>query len=444
MVEQTVLNFKVRKTDEELTPHAGLAIFGEFLHGLGLRRMLKEHLPGPMSNRGYQAWEMVEPLLLMLAGGGRKIEDLREVRADRGLLELLKLEGVPSSSATGDWLKRVYERKAVDGLTLINRNLLKILLNRNAMDAYTLDIDATVIQSEKREAKMTYKGFKGYTPMLGHLGENGFVVGWEFREGNESPNSRNLEFIRKCVANMPSGKKIGYFRADSATYQSEVFNWCEDNDVKFAVGGRKDESVVSLINSIPKAEWNPYNAGGPGEYITEVVHSMNGTKKSFRLIVIKRPYQQSLPGIDDDSETEEDEKLQRYRVIATNLPEDMSPEDVVTWYNQRGDRSENRIKEAKNDFGMERLPSGDFGANAVYFGTGVMAYNLYVMFRRLVLGESYQNARVTTTRWRLFNMAGRVVYHARQIILTVSRKLASWFGELRTRIYELHLEAQIE
>ena len=36
----------------------------------------------------------------------------------------------------------------------------------------------------------------------------------------------------------------------------------------------------------------------------------------------------------------------KYTVIATNRME--SAEDVVKWYNQRGDRSENRIKELKN------------------------------------------------------------------------------------------------
>jgi len=30
---------------------------------------------------------------------------------------------------------------------------------------YTLDIDATAISGQKKEAEMTYKGFKGYMPI---------------------------------------------------------------------------------------------------------------------------------------------------------------------------------------------------------------------------------------------------------------------------------------
>ena len=32
------------------------------------------------------------------------------------------------------------------------------------------------ILAEKKEAEMTYKGFRGYMPMVGHLAENGLVV----------------------------------------------------------------------------------------------------------------------------------------------------------------------------------------------------------------------------------------------------------------------------
>jgi len=40
-------------TDETITPHAGLAIFGEFMHALGLLGALDRVLPGPGSAAGY-------------------------------------------------------------------------------------------------------------------------------------------------------------------------------------------------------------------------------------------------------------------------------------------------------------------------------------------------------------------------------------------------------
>ncbi len=58
-----------------------------------------------------------------------------------------------------------------------------------------MDIDATQIVAEKEETKIAYKGERGYMPIVGHLAENGLIIGEEFREGNEAPGASNLEFI---------------------------------------------------------------------------------------------------------------------------------------------------------------------------------------------------------------------------------------------------------
>jgi hypothetical protein len=66
--------------------------------------------------------------------------------------------------------------------------------------------------------------------------------------------------------------------------------------------------VLGAIRAIPKEEWKPYKNG----YIAETVHSMNKTKKAFRLIVIRRPYQGNMFAEGMDLE---------YTVIATNRVE---------------------------------------------------------------------------------------------------------------------------
>lgn len=65
-----------------------------------------------------------------------------------------------------------------------------------------------------------------------------------------------------------------------------------------------------------------------------------------------------------------------YHCIATGMI-DETPEEVVWRYNHRA-QIENHIKEIKGGFGMDHLPSGDVPANAVYFGIGIMTYNLFI------------------------------------------------------------------
>jgi Transposase DDE domain group 1 len=422
MIKQTVLPFKVEATMEMITAHAGLALLGEFAAGLGLNKALNGCLPAPGSGVGYLASEHVFPLILMLNGGGRTLEDIREIRDDVGLREVLQMKRMPSADATGDWLRRSGKNGGLEGLDKVRRRVLKRTFKHEKGKSYTLDIDATGIEAEKESAKMTYKGYTGYMPMVGHLAENGLIVGDEFREGNDSPGARNLDFLKYCERQMPQGKKIKAFRADSASYQAGVINHCQGNGIKFAIGGDLDAAVKDVIKGMAEGEWRSYQNG----LIGETVHCMNETKEAFRLVVIRRPYQGNL--------FDEEKSESKYTVIATNRED--SAEEVVQWYNQRGQCSENRIKELKIGFGMERMPCGQFEANAVFFRIGVLAYNVGRLFVLSTLDKSWHRHQVQTLRWKLYETAGKVVNHGRYIYLKIGLTLRDLFDKVRLRSWE--------
>ena len=77
MIRQTVLPFKLENTKDTITPHEGLELIGAFAVGLGLLKSVDKYLPKLSSGAGYSSSEYIFPLLLMLNGGGRSIEDLR-------------------------------------------------------------------------------------------------------------------------------------------------------------------------------------------------------------------------------------------------------------------------------------------------------------------------------------------------------------------------------
>lgn len=62
MIRQTVLPFKLEKTKDAITPHAGLALLGEFAVGLGLLKSVDKYLPKPGSGVGYSPSEYIFPL----------------------------------------------------------------------------------------------------------------------------------------------------------------------------------------------------------------------------------------------------------------------------------------------------------------------------------------------------------------------------------------------
>jgi len=125
MIKQTVLPFKLEMTNDLITSHAGLALLGEFAGAFGLSRLLDEQLPSPGSGSGYCGSEHVMSLVLMLNGGGRSLEDVREIRFDSGLRELLEMRRMPSSDAMGDWLRRGVNG-GLGALAVINRRIFEV------------------------------------------------------------------------------------------------------------------------------------------------------------------------------------------------------------------------------------------------------------------------------------------------------------------------------
>jgi len=438
---QSVLNFTVESTDEKLTPRAGEAVFGEFLKALRIDKLCNKHLPLPRSNRGYNPYTFIHPILLMLHSGGRYLEDVRMISSDNALRELLHVKKVPTADSIGKWLKRSTQNK-VEGMEKINRVLLQRYLSK-LEDPLVLDIDATVIESHKSIAFTTYKMFPGFTPIIGHM-NGGYVIHQEFRTGNVAPADNNLSFVQQCEAQLPEDKKIHILRADAASYQADLFNYCNTNEIMYLIGGHLDSSVMRSIKEI--THWQSLKtkegkAHHLQEEVAEFIHTMNDTDHSFRMIVVKKTVTPVLHGMEQLLSEEEliSYASERYGVIATNAPEEMRAEEIVSLYRKRGDTSENRIKELKNGFNLKYLPTSHFEANALYFHIGTLAYNLFILFKQ-ILHASWQKHTIETIRYKLYHIAGKVIKHARQMTLKINHQFLEIFNTIRKKNYEISLE----
>ncbi len=69
----------------------------------------------------------------------------------------------------------------------------------------------------------------------------------EFREGNISSAFGRLDFYRQSKARIPKDKKIGYYRADSASYESGLINELEDDGVRWGITADLDHAVKTLM-----------------------------------------------------------------------------------------------------------------------------------------------------------------------------------------------------
>ena len=419
MIEQNVLPFKLEWTNEKLTPHAGLVLAHEFHLGLGLDRLVDEKLPSPGSNRGHRPSEVVLPLVLLLQGGGRDLEDIAVIAGDRALREAAGLRKVAAATTLGDWLRRTGESKAaMQGLMCVQDRLTACRHERDARTEYTLDVDTTIIEAHKQDATRAYEGTMGFQPMVGFLDETRWLLHDEFRTGSASPQAGGVEFITACRRRMPSGKRIAEVRSDSAFYNHEVTDYCHKEGIIYTIGADWDPAVQAAYDAIPLNAWVPLpvEKGEPHREVAETVHAFNQGNHSFRLVFVR----------DIDSQGHLFAGTRRGRGIITNAPiEKRTAAEVVAHYNRRG-TMENHIKELKHGFGMDSLPCGQERANAAWFRIGALAYNLFLLQQAFALPPEMLTSTVATVRWRLYQVAARLVRHAGYLVLKVATDAATF------------------
>jgi hypothetical protein len=155
----------------------------------------------------------------------------------------------------------------------------------------------------------------------------------------------------------------------------------------------------------------------------KIGHSKKGLE--YRYLATREELKQpELPGME---KTEEELPFptmliqdQRYKVfgIVTNM--DWAGALLIPWLYQRCGKSEEAHAAMKTDFAGGRFPSGDFGENAAWWWIMVLAYNLNVLMKRLVLGEAWINKRMKAIRFGIINIAARVVEHSRRLLVRVS------------------------
>ena len=178
-------------------------------------------------------------------------------------------------------------------------------------------------------------------------------------------------------------------------------------------------SLKDVILDMDDDKWLPLcNQKGtaiPGQSLCRYVHVISDYEKPFTIIIQRQLIDGQETLAIDDGGLEMQAGRYCYRVIATNRDE-LTNNEIVHWYNQRAEDSENRIKELKVDFGGAHMPCGQSDANAMYFAVTILAFNLFLLFRSLI-PTPWETCRAKSIRWRIYAIAAKVVTHGRQVFL---------------------------
>jgi hypothetical protein len=149
------------------------------------------------------------------------------------------------------------------GLWQVNQALLGCIQTHQPATAATLDTDATLIETHKRDALPCYKGFKAYQPLNCWWAEQGAILYSEFRDGNVPAGHEQLRVLQASLAHLLASVTTVSLRSDTAGYQEELLLYCgEGKDprfgvINFAIGADVTEAFRAAVRATAESEWKP-------------------------------------------------------------------------------------------------------------------------------------------------------------------------------------------
>lgn len=303
-----------------------------------------------------------------------------------------------------------------------------------------MDQDATIIESRKQEALRTYEGERGYQPMLAVWAETNLVLADEFRDGNVPAMMDPLTVAKQAFAALPETVTTYYYRGDSACHESDLINWLREENraegprgrIGFAISARMSEALNKAIGQVPEEAWAAYGPPHPVE-IRECaeVSFVPGEKSEhkdtqpLRYVAIRiRQRQESL--LADGS------KVKHFAVVS-NIRE-WKASRLIEWHREKAGTVEAVHDVLKNELAAGVMPSKYFGTNAAWLRLAAIAHNVMTALKRLALPAELLTARPKRLRFLIFNTPGRLVHHARRIVLrlaTTAARLTEWLEALK-------------
>jgi hypothetical protein len=434
-MSQTRLPFELDQRAETgaLTAHGGVPLVIEAFRVSGAAAVVDEQVSIKRRQRGLRPSQLVEGLFSLWAAGGERCDDLTVLREDAALALLLG-HGLPAPQSARDFLEAFDEAvpplwqgetcqvqgegQRLQGLAKASRQLIGFLQQRRPQAVATIDVDATILDSQKRAARWTYDGRTGYQPVVALWAEQDVVLADEFRDGNVPAGTGNRRLMERAVAALPPGVGQILVRGDSAAYEHELLRWLEARGFGYGISADMSRELAAAIRTLPDPAWQIEREDGEAirhwaevPYVPSDGVAAKDRPAPPRYLVSRVSHKQGRL-FADGSEV-------KPFAIVTNRPDPDGGTglDLIRWHRQKAGTVEHTHHVLTNELAAEALPSQKFGANAAWFRLNVMLYNLLSAFKRVALPPELHDARPKRLRFVLFNGIGKVVRHARETVL---------------------------
>jgi len=426
--------FILEKSNADIISHGGLSLIGLAIKKYtNLTNSIDKLIP---LRHGTKHSDIIKIYMALLCIGKNDFEAINTIESEYYFTHAMDVQEIPSEST----LRQRMDTYSKSFLPIVEKANLDFLINikPELTPIYTghipLDADVTPMDnsgSNKEGVSRTYKGHDGYAPMPAYLGQEGYCIKFELREGKQHCQSGTPNFLKDALK---SAQKITdqpiLLRLDSGNDAIENIdvilehnaNNAEKNDVDFLIkwNPRKQNKDEWLKFADEKSTWE-YPREGKRVSLFRIEEEREWRGHIYTIQRVMQVVERSI------------DKFGQYILIPeieiqgwwTSLL--LSDKEVIQLYCDHG-TSEQFHSEFKTDMDIERLPSGKFDTNALVLGCSMLAYNILRWIgQNGLLGpdspkrKKAKRRRIKTVIQELMYVAVRIIKSSRRIKLAFGR-----------------------
>ena len=409
-------------TDKKVSPWGGLRLVQELYERSGLKQIIQKidfHEPG--SNRGFDPVELIEGFMVSVLLGAKRIAHAETLRHDDVAKEIFGWKKGVASQST---YSRFFRKYSKADNTRIFPEIQKQWFNQFSIDKLTIDIDSTVLtrygkQDGVEKGYNSYKNGRGsHHPIMAFVAELNMVANAWMRKGKTGASTDIQAFLDELLLILPK-EKIGLIRADAGFYGQKMLSRLEMEGFNYVIAAHLKGGLRAQI--MEQKVWYPItDKEDIGIDYCSFIWKANGWNRARRFVILRKDRERN-PDTGGKLLFPEIEAFENYKYVAfvTNL--DLSSKLVWQLYNQRAD-CENRIRELKQDYGIEGFCLNDMWATENAFRWVMVVHNLMALFKMKLYSERKHKPMLSTLNFQCIAIGSYLSKSARKQVLKLSLK----------------------
>ena len=443
--------------DPSLTANAGLAAITELCDRLGVVEELDAAVgPVKQRDRGLGAGELLTGIAAAQLAGEDFLTGLDRQRADAAGQRLTPVPGLASTTAAG-LARRITPgqwRAVESGLAAVTGRMLSLLPAERAAaltdGPVTIDLDTTDVEvygRKKRGVAYNHQGQRAGRPHVAAWAETETVLAADLGDGTDDPRATAPDLLRRALAALPErARKSGRvaMRADAGYFAGQLARTAHEAHISFAIGAKRIAPLWRLLAGIAEEDWHEA-IDMDGAQVAVAEYCPDWWPADTRLLIRRvrldpeqvssdprsrrrrtlHPDQRALP----IPELASAGAIYAYSFILTNLDVSTPSQAVAAehWYRHRT-TVENLFRDSKLGAALRHLPSGYPQVNLAWMWGALLAATMAAWLHQLTAltrgedilaghGVRGGKAMIATLRWRLIAVPGRLIRHARHLVL---------------------------